>query len=392
VSAAARSLVVPIKAARRSPAERQASVRAADALTASKVFAYAREVRDMSAARLAIQLDCSVQDENQFEAEGFERGGETYSTAGQLVVPTTRISLACQKKQGARHRRVMKRMLESYMLLVGLAFRFYTLTLPNFNASFEVTLDIMQDALCRLKRSKIWRDNVEGAYDKVEWTGGKQEEVHHHVHAHLLLAARWLGKGDKRDEFTATWTRCVRASAEAHGVAWTLPRGRVLSVNLKTKTLPEMINEMTKYLAKPSDYARLSGAELVEIHRVLKGRRLFNSYGDFNANSGSGESIVKPNQTKVVQQMPNVHTGTQLNRMEDERAAQPSASSEVVEVWNEEELARWRDEYMQRVRLQRARRLTWLLSKHRRCRIRLGTGAQHYGSIRAGEMEEARAA
>jgi hypothetical protein len=360
----------------------------ADAVTASKVFEYAREARDMSAARLAIQLHCSVQDDNQFEADGFERRGETYTTAGQLVVPTTRISVACLKRQGARHRRRMKATFESYMLLVGLAFRFYTLTMPNFGASFEVTLDIMQDALCRLKRSKIWRENVHGAYDKTEWTGGKQEAVHHHVHAHLLVAARWLDM----KAFTATWTRCVKAAAKAHGVAWTLPKGRLLSVKLKTKTLPEMINEMSKYLAKPGDYERLSGAELVEIHSVLKGRRLFNSYGDFNANCGSGEVVGKSKQTKVVQQMPNVHTGSQLNRMEDTQAAQPSASGEVVEVWNEDELARWRDEYVERLRQQRGRRLEWLLSKHPRCRITLGTGTRYYGSIRAGEMEEARAA
>jgi hypothetical protein len=342
----------------------------------------------MSAARLAIQLHCSVQDDNQFEADGFGRDGETYSTAGQLVVPTTRISVACLKRQGARHRRRMKATLESYRLLVGLALRFYTLTLPDFGASFEVTLAIEQDALTRLKRSRIWRDNVRGAYDKTEWTCGKREEVHHHIHAHLLVAARWMDM----KAFTATWTRCVKAAAKAHGVAWTLPRGYALSVKLKTLTLPEVINEMTKYLAKPSDYARLSGAELVEIHRVLKGRRLFNSYGDFNANNGSREIVAKPKQTEVVQQMPSLDTGTQLNRMEGERAAQPSASGEVVEVWDEEELARWRAEYVQRLRLQRTRRLTWMLSKHPRCRITLGTGTRHYGSIRAGEMEDALAA
>jgi hypothetical protein len=391
VSAAARSLDVPLRAARRSPVQRQASVRDADAVTASKVFAYAREARDMSAARLAIQLHCSVQSENQFEAEGFERNGESYSTAGQLVVPTTRISLACLKKQGARHRRTMKRMFENYKLLVGLALRFYTLTMPDFGASFEVTLDIMQDALCRLKRSKIWRENVSGAYDKVEWTGGKREEVHHHIHAHLVLAARWL-EGGQFKRFTATWTRCVRAAAKAHGVAWTLPKGKGLSVHLKTLTLPEMINEMTKYLAKPSDYGRLSGGELVEIHRVLKGRRLFNSYGDFNENRGKVESIAKPKKTEVVQQMPNVHTGSHLNRIEDEQGTQLNNSDAVPEVWDEAELMRWRDEYLQRVREQRGRRLEWLLAKHPRCRIRLGTGAEHYGSIRAGEMDEARAA
>jgi hypothetical protein len=78
--------------------------------------------------------------------------------------------------------------------------------------------------------------------------------------------------------------------------------------------------------------------------------------------------------------------------MEDERAAQPSASGEVVEVWNEDELMRWRDEYVQRLREQRGRRLEWLLSKHPRCRITLGTGTRHYGSILAEEMSEARAA
>jgi hypothetical protein len=153
-----------------------------------------------------------------------------------------------------------------------------------------------------------------------------------------------------------------------------------------------MINEMTKYLAKPSDYARLSGAELVGIHRVLKGRRLFNSYGDFNANSGSGESIVKRSQTKVVQQMPSLDTGSQLNRMEDEQGSQLDASGAVAEVWNEDELMRWRDEYVQRLREQRGRRLEWLLAKHPRCRITLGTGKRHYGSILAEEMSEARAA
>jgi hypothetical protein len=366
-------------------------VRAADAVTASKVFAYAREAHDMSAARLAIQLHCSVQDENQFEAEGFERRGESYSTAGQLVVPTTRISVACLKRQGARHRRRMKATLENYKLLVGLALRFYTLTMPDFGASFEVTLDIMQDALCRLKRSRIWRENVNGAYDKIEWTGGKRDVVHHHIHAHLLIAARWL-QGEQLKRFTATWTRCVRASARAHGVAWTLPKGCSLSVKLKTLTLPEMINEMTKYLAKPSDYARLTGAELVGIHRVLKGRRLFNSYGDFNANCGSVESITKLSQTKVVQQMPSLDTGSQLNRMEDEQGAQLDASDNVAEVWNEDELMRWRDEYVERLREQRGRRLEWLLSKHPRCRITLGTGKRHYGSSLVEEMSEARAA
>ncbi len=91
--------------------------------------------------------------------------------------------------------------------------------------------------------------------------------------------------------------------------------------------------------------------------------------------------------------MPNLDTGTQLNRIEAEaKGTQLNNSNAVAEVWDEDELMRWRDEYVQQVREQRGRRLEWLLSKHPRCRIRLGTGAEHYGAILGGEMEEARAA
>jgi hypothetical protein len=393
VTVAVARLLAPLKAARCSPVERQAAIRDADAATASKVWQHAIEVRDMDAARLAIKLSCSVAPENQFVAEGFERDGETYATAGQFVVPSTRISVACLKKQGARHRRVMRAMFENYKLLVGLSLRFYTVTMPDFGASFEVTLLVLEDALRSLKRTRMWRDAVRGAYDKIEWTGGKREHVHHHTHAHLLVAAKWIPAA----EFAAVWTRCVRRAAAKHGVAWTLPKRGVLSVKLKTKTLPEMINEMSKYLAKPSDYERLTGAELVEISRVLKGRRLFNSYGDFNANSGSVENIQNPKQMEDERLMPNVHTGSQLNSSTSLATPQNESESSSLEatqhdscenspdskeVWNVTVLDEWRRAYLLRFREQRERRLEWLQAQHPRCKITTGTGATHYGSSR----------
>jgi hypothetical protein len=376
--------VAPIKAARRSSQERQAEIRRNDAATAAKVWRYAVEARDMEAARLAIKLESSVASENQFTAVDFEKDGELYQTSGQLIVPPTRLSQAYLRRQGARARRSIMATLSDYRLLVGHMFRFYTLTMPNFGADYETTLNIIQDALVRFKRSSIWRENVSGAFDKIEWTFGKLLTPHNHFHAHILAAARRVDlKG-----FSATWTRCVRASAASHGVEWQLPDDRTLSVKLETKSVPEMISEITKYIAKPSDYNRLSGAELVKIHHVLRGRRLLNSYGTFNANKGKvKQSATK--ETDVARAMPNLDTGTQLNTFDIQAKhrkaalnADPSVESSATEAWSVERLEEWRRDYALQFHRQRERRLVWLQQHHLRCKIVLGDGQTRRGAAR----------
>jgi hypothetical protein len=257
--------------------------------------------------------------------------------------------------------------------------------MPNFGADYETTLNIMQGALARLKRSAIWRANVSGAFDKIEWTSGKLITPHNHVHAHILAAARLMDlKG-----FSAIWTRCVRASASAHGVVWQLPDAQTLSVKLETKSVPEMISEMTKYIAKPSDYTRLSGAELVKIHHVLRGRRLLNSYGAFNANKGKVKSHAATGETDVARAMPNVQTGTLLytSNIQDRRQeaainANLSIKSSATEVWSVARLAEWRRDYALQMQIQRERRLVWLQQRHRRCKIVLGDGHTRRGAAR----------
>jgi hypothetical protein len=414
MSAATQRSYAPLKAARRSPAERQAEIRANDTEMATRLWQYAVASQDMDAARLAIKMFFSVSPENQFDAEGFQNEGELYATSGQVLVPPTRLSQAYLRRQGASRRRKMMRMLSEYRLLVGYSFRFYTLTMPDFGVDYELTLDIIEDALHRLKRSRIWRDNVRGAYDKVEWTTGKQITPHNHVHAHVLAAARLVSLTG----FTATWTRCVRASAEARSVAWQLPEGRTLSVKLETRTTAEMIAEMTKYIAKPSDYKRLDGAELFKIHSVLRNRRLLNSYGDFNANKGKVSEASTVEVEDAVQLMPSLDTGTQLNtsNTQDEclQAADSDSEQVVVEAdfgtqlntsavarlsleelrggtkeeWSVEKLEEWRLDYAKRFNKARERRLLWLRQRHRRCKIVLGDGSIQRGVARLELVEQ----
>ncbi len=362
--------VAPVQRARRTVQERQQATRNADAVTASKLWSYVLESGSMAAAKLAIKIDNSLSAANQFVADDFEFEGERYKTASQLTTPPTRLSQAYLRRQGNARRLTIKAMVASYVLAVGYWFRFYTLTMPNLGVSFELTLDIIDGALRRLKRSAIWRENVKGAYDKIEWTTGKQMRAHNHVHAHVMAAARFLDQS----KFTEVWTRCVRRETEKYGVEWQLPDGHLLSVKLETKTFKEMIFEMTKYIAKPSDYAAMSGAELVEIDRVLRGRRLLNSYGDFNNHKGNYEEV----ENEIEPQTPNLDTGTQLNSSSSlETEIQPTP-----EAWNVDELARWRRRYELRMERQRVARLEWLLQRHRRSKIVLGNGEIHRGAAR----------
>ncbi|MET0754377.1 MAG: hypothetical protein ABWZ66_13425 [Pyrinomonadaceae bacterium] len=217
----------------------------------------------------------------------------------------SRISPAYQQSSSRRARKKVQEKVSTAKPLVGYHWRFATFTMPHLRADVQTVLAIESRAVELLKKRKIWRDNIQGAFLGQEMTigdGSTKNSTHYHVHTHALLLAKYVEQWKLAD----VWTECVETACKEFGVDFVM-------TNLKTNRLvvdirdvrkytkkrsikmDDAVIELCKYTTKGSDFEKVPAEELVEIEYALRGRQMVKTYGCFNSQKGKGK---KKNSTK----------------------------------------------------------------------------------------------
>lgn len=161
------------------------------------------------------------------------------------------------------------------------SFLFLTLTAPNCKGSeLSDLLTIMNDAYNRLTKLKFFQKISHGYAKKVEVTYNHDKDSKsfdtYHPHFHILIAVnKSYFKNSrvytKHEEWLKAWQQVMKDPT-------------ITQVNIKRagkhQSMTEAIKEMTKYMAKDSDY--LYNEEVFNnFYNSLKGRRLMTYSGVF---------------------------------------------------------------------------------------------------------------
>lgn len=135
-------------------------------------------------------------------------------------------------------------------------FRFVTLTLRSVEPDLSGDLDRLYVGFRRLRRSRLWRDNVtaSAAFAEIKWIARTN---HWHVHLHLIVMGRYVDKA----ALSNAW---MIATGDSYIVDIRLPRH---SANV--------VRYVVKYASKPLDSSYINIPDrLDEAITALKGRRL----------------------------------------------------------------------------------------------------------------------
>ncbi len=224
--------------------------------------------------------------------------GEVFDGYGVLQVGVaSRVSPAYQKSSSLRANKKTADKIAKHKQQVGQEWRFATFTLPFLKTDVWTVLKIISRAMELLKKRKIFRLNVDGAFFGEEMTigdGSNFDFTHYHVHIHALLLGKYITQWELADE----WTECVEKACGEFGVDFSLPSletNRLVVDIRRTKkrgkqTMENALLELCKYTVKGSDFGKVPLQELTEIEEALCGRQMVKSYGIFNNRKGKGKT------------------------------------------------------------------------------------------------------
>jgi hypothetical protein len=170
--------------------------------------------------------------------------------------------------------------------------RFITLTMPNLEVSYELTIKVLDAAIVLLKKREWFKRNFSGAVQSMETTIGEAE--HFHSHLHILGFSKWI----VWKELGEQWTSCVGEACRRFDVPFIVRTSHerlVVDVRLvvsksrdswQTIGFEDAIQECCKYIVKGSDWEKVPLEKLCDIERVLRGRKMIRTFGQC-ANSAS---------------------------------------------------------------------------------------------------------
>jgi hypothetical protein len=228
--------------------------------------------------------------------------GEIFDGYGVLQAGVaSRLSPAYQRFASSRARQRTEAKISNYKQLVGQDWRFATFTMPFLKAGVEKVFAVISRAMELLKKRKIFRSNVDGAFCGEELTIGDASTVyftHFHSHIHILMLGKYIEQGELADE----WTDCVERACRDVGVEFLMPNLKtnrlivdIRSVKKYAKrrsvTMQDSLLEICKYTTKGSDFEKVPVEQLVEIEAALRGRQMVKAYGIFNNHRGRAKAI-----------------------------------------------------------------------------------------------------
>ncbi len=258
-------------------------------------------------SRAIAVADCLLETykpENIYIAKDFVnyQTGEVFDGYGVLQAGVaSRLSPAYQRFASSRARSRTEAKISKHKQLVGQDWRFATFTMPFLKADVEMVLAVISKAMELLKKRKIFRSNVDGAFCGEELTigdGSTAYFTHFHSHIHILM----LGKYIEQDKLADEWTDCVESACRGVGVEFSMPNLKtnrlivdIRSVKKYAKrrsvTMQDSLLEVCKYTTKGSDFEKVPVEQLVEIEVALCGRQMVKSYGIFNNHKGKPKGI-----------------------------------------------------------------------------------------------------
>lgn len=258
---------------------------------------------DAEAWAVADMLRMVSQPENIFVAEDLHnQDGEAFEGYGSLVMTGSRLDVAYMAASRRKARGRVREALGQVKPRSGEHLRMLTVTMPPIQG-FKLSLDVLDGALVLLKKRGWFKENVRGAVLGVEFTLGG-DGGHYHMHAHILAWSKWI----KWADFGAVWTECLVTSAQKLGaqIEFTTAHGRaVVDVRLVRPKqdrvrnwqrkgvvgMDDAIEEVCKYVVKGSDFLSVPVEELATIERVLRRRRMLETFGEANGQRGR---VVEP--------------------------------------------------------------------------------------------------
>jgi hypothetical protein len=258
-------------------------------------------------ARAIAVADCLLETykpENVYISKDFVnyQTGEVFDGYGLLQNGVaSRLSPAYQRFASSRARSRTAAKISKHKQLVGQDWRFATFTMPFLKANVEKVFAIISRAMELLKKRKIFRSNVDGAFSGEELNigdGSTAYFIHFHIHIHILMLGRYIEQAKLADE----WTDCVEKACREVGVEFLMPNLKtnrlivdIRSVKKYAKkhsiTMEDSLLELCKYTTKGSDFEKVPVGQLVEIEVALRGRQMVKSYGIFNNHRGKAEGI-----------------------------------------------------------------------------------------------------
>jgi hypothetical protein len=268
-----------------------------------------------------LQLAECVADENLYVGFGMtNKDGEVFTGRGNLVGTSSRLDRFYLQKQARTGRGDIARYLSKVKLQTGEQWRFLTLTMPKLKGRrFALVMKVYDDAFKILRDSAYWKKRVRAGTKSKEFTLGEEwqrerrpwtlDEDGFHIHAHLIVASKWLENrktnettGEKyHREFAENWKKALVKSAQKHRVVLEfntddgLPIVDVRLIKNKATnsgeiSLTDAIAETAKYITKPTSMEHLPIEQIMEITNYLKGKRMIEPLGEANERKGK----VKP--------------------------------------------------------------------------------------------------
>lgn len=174
-------------------------------------------------------------------------------------------------------------------IMRGKRLRFITLTLAADPCGLATRIERINQAFTKLRRTKLWRERVDGGFSVLEVKRGKESGAWH-PHIHIVAWGRFL----PQHQLSNLWRQITGDSHIVH----------VKAIN-DTHTA---LNYCLKYVTKPMT-AEVEGNpdDLRETMEALHGRRLINTFGQargtqINEIEVSGDWIAIAPLTTIIKQ------------------------------------------------------------------------------------------
>jgi hypothetical protein len=275
----------------------------------ARLLAAGFEAGDAEAMAVADILKVSAAPESLYTAEGLHNeGGELFEGTGSLAFGSSRFDPNYMAYTSGRARKKIRAAFARVRPQSGDIPVMVTLTMPTLiGVGFASTLKVFDAAWVKFRKCDWWRERVRGCTRGEEFTLGDDrrlageerewdfERDGYHFHAHIVGWSKYLNW----IELGEHWTRCLATAAAERGVVmeFNTTHGRAVvdvrrctpkgEAGKRAVALDDAVNEAAKYITKGSSFLKIPAAQLIEVERALRGRRMVELYGECNERKGS---------------------------------------------------------------------------------------------------------
>jgi hypothetical protein len=280
----------------------------------------AKEIESIIDSDLMVSLSkISVKNHAVFENKS-DYKNRAFTAATAFVSSGARVDAVSGRKASYKARKALQTaFLERESdIISGKVFPFFiTPTFKNLeNTDFVTNFLFLLSVWTRFRNTPYFREVIDGCYRKIEFTVKDAETKNYNFHPHLLGLTTVEFADNSKDckpncreshqhrngykvavnvEFSNVWTKCLQLShkemfgceIDLSGLETAVCDFRKFDINdVRTVERRGVLFELTKYMAKPSDFLELEPTELLAANKILKGKRLLTSIGSFNDYKG----------------------------------------------------------------------------------------------------------